>query len=71
MTPDKEATLLAIPEICVDKMIALYHTSLFVGHQGIVKNIPHYERQIFHSKLNALPKILYKRLSYMPTSQTR
>ena len=29
MTPDKEAAVLAIPEICVDKIIALYHTSLF------------------------------------------
>ena len=35
--PDKEATLLAIPEICVDKIIALYHASLFAGHQGGVK----------------------------------
>ena len=37
MTPDKEAAILAIPEICVDKIIALYHTSLFAGHQGVVK----------------------------------
>ena len=36
-TPDKEAAVLAIPEICVDKIIALYHTSLFAGHQGVVK----------------------------------
>ena len=36
-TPDKEMTLLAIPEICVDKIIALYHMSLFAGHQGVVK----------------------------------
>ena len=35
--PDKEAALLAIPEICVDKIIALYHMSLFAGHQGVVK----------------------------------
>ena len=35
--PDKEAAVLAIPEICVDKIIALYHTSLFAGHQGVVK----------------------------------
>ena len=35
--PDKEAALLAIPEICVDKIIALYHASLFAGHQGVVK----------------------------------
>ena len=37
MTPDKEAAVLAIPEICVDKIIALYHTSLFTGHQGVMK----------------------------------
>ena len=36
-TPDKEAAVLAIPEICVDKIIALYHTCLFAGHQGVVK----------------------------------
>ena len=34
-TSDKEAALLAIPEICVDKIIALYHASLFTGHQGL------------------------------------
>ena len=35
--PDKEAALLAIPKVCIDKIIALYHASLFVGHQGVVK----------------------------------
>ena len=35
--PDKETALLAIPEICVDKIIALYHAGLFAGHLGIVK----------------------------------
>ena len=37
MMPDKEAAVLAIPEICIDKIIALYHTSLFAGHQGVIK----------------------------------
>ena len=37
MMPDKESAVLAIPEICVDKIIMLYHTSLFTGHQGVVK----------------------------------
>ena len=36
-TPDKETALLAIPEICVDKIIVLYQASLFTGHQGVVK----------------------------------
>ena len=35
--PDKERALLAIPKVCVDKSIALYHVSLFAGHQGVVK----------------------------------
>ena len=35
--PDKEKTLLAIPEICADKIIELYHTSLFAGCQGVRK----------------------------------
>ena len=35
--PDKESAVLVIPEICIDKIIALYHTSLFTGHQGVVK----------------------------------
>ena len=34
---DKEKSLLAIPEICADKIIGLYHTSLFMGHQGVIK----------------------------------
>ena len=26
-----------MPEICADKIIELYHTSLFAGHQGVIK----------------------------------
>ena len=37
MTPDKETALLAIPKICVNKIIALYYASLFTGHQSVVK----------------------------------
>ena len=35
--PEKETALLAIPEVCADKILTLYHSSLFVGHQGIIK----------------------------------
>ena len=34
---DKEKALLAIPENCADKIIELYHSSLLVGHQGVIK----------------------------------
>ena len=37
VTPDKEAAVLAIQETCVDSIIALYHSSLFTGHQGVIK----------------------------------
>ena len=33
----KETALLAIPEMCADKIITLYHSSLFAGHQGVIK----------------------------------
>ena len=41
--PDKEAAVLAIPEICIDKIIALYHTSLFHRSSGCSENISHNE----------------------------
>ena len=37
ITPEKEAAVLAVPEICTDKIITLYHSSLFAGHQGVIK----------------------------------
>ena len=37
ITPEKETALLAILEICADKIITLYHSSLFAGHQGVIK----------------------------------
>ena len=35
--PEKETAVLAIPETCPDKIITLYHESLFAGHQGVIK----------------------------------
>ena len=35
--PDRETALLAVPELCADKTIMLYHTCLFAGHQGVIK----------------------------------
>ena len=37
ITPNKEKGLLAVPEVCADKIIMLYHASLFAGHQGMIK----------------------------------
>ena len=35
--PGKETALLAILEMCADKIINLYHSNLFAGHQGVIK----------------------------------
>ena len=37
VNPEKEKVVLAVPEACVDKIITLYHSSLFAGHQGVIK----------------------------------
>ena len=35
--PGREMALLAIPEICADKIITLCHSNLFAGHQVVIK----------------------------------
>ena len=35
--PKKETAVLAVPEICADKITTLYHSRLSVGHQGVIK----------------------------------
>ena len=77
MTPDKEAAVLAIPEVCIDKIITLYHTSLFAGHQGVVKtyltmkdkffipNLMHYVR----SFINGCHVCQLSRSDKLPTRQ--
>ena len=37
INPEKETVVLAVPESCTDKIITLYHKSLFTGHQGVIK----------------------------------
>ena len=66
-TPDKEAAVLVIPETCIDKIIALYHTSLSGRSPRCSENISYNEGQIFHSKFDALFEIFHKGMPYMPT----
>ena len=37
ISSDKEAAALAVPESCADRIITLYHKSLFAGHKGVIK----------------------------------
>ena len=64
--PNKERALLAIPENCVDKIIDLYHSSLFGGHQGIIKTYLTISDKFF---IHALLEISFKCLSHLPVVQ--
>ena len=67
--PDKEATVLAIPEVCADKIITLYHSSLlFAGHQGVIKMYLMVNDKFFIPNLIHYLCFLYKRFSYLSTS---
>ena len=37
ISSDKETAVLAVPKTCTDRIIILYHKSLFAGHQGVIK----------------------------------
>ena len=36
VSPKNEIVVLEVPEACTDKIITLYHLSLFAGHQGVI-----------------------------------
>ena len=48
--PDKETSVLAVPETCADRIIMLYHSSLFAGHQGMIKTYLTISEKIVHTK---------------------
>ena len=51
-TPEKETALLAIPELCTEKIITLYHLSVFAGHQGVIKTNLTIGDKFFHTRFN-------------------
>ena len=59
---NKEKAALAIPEIFVDQMIALYHSSLFAGHQGVVKT---YFQYLTMSDKFFIPDLMHYLRSYI------
>ena len=36
IAPEKETAVLVVPKSCIDKVVALYHSSLSTGHQGVI-----------------------------------
>ena len=63
-TLDKEKALLAIPENCVDKIIELYHSSLFAGHQGVIKMYLTISNKFF------IPHLMHYLRSYLSACHT-
>ena len=64
INPEKETAVLAIPEECVDKIITLYHKSLFVGHQGVIKTYLTISDKFF------IPNIIHYLRSYIKGCHT-
>ena len=58
-SPEKETATLAIPEICTDKILTLYHSSLFAGHQGVIKTYLTISDKFF------IPNLIYYPRSYI------
>ena len=54
ITLEKELAVLALPESCTDKIITLYHSILFAGHQGVIKTYLTISDKFFYSKSNTL-----------------
>ena len=59
ISPEKETTVLAVPETCMDKIITLYHKSLFAGHQGVIKTYLTMNDQFF------IPNLIHYLRSYI------
>ena len=59
ITPEKETAVIAVPEKCVDKIIALYHSSLFMGHQGVIKTYLAMSEKFF------IPNLIHYLRSYI------
>ena len=46
-TPVKESAVLATPESCKDRIVTLYHSSIFAGHQGVIKTYLTINKMLF------------------------
>ena len=68
ITPEKETAVLAVPEMCTDKIITLYHSSSFAGHQGVIKTYLTISNKFFIPNPYTLPLVLYKRMSHISIS---
>ena len=64
-TPEKETAPLAIPETCANKIITLYHSSLFAGHEGVIKKYLTTGDMFFIPGLICYLYYIYIKMSYL------
>ena len=57
--PEIETAVLVIPGMCADKIITLYHKSLFAGHQGVIKTYLTISDKFF------IPNLVHYLMSYI------
>ena len=65
---EKETAILAVSETCRDKIITLYHSSLFAGHQGAIKTYLTISDKFFIPNLIHYLRSYIKRLPFVSTS---
>ena len=58
-TPEKESAVLTVPGTCADKIITLYHSSLFARHQGVIKTYLTISNKFF------IPNLIHYLRSYI------
>ena len=68
ISSDKETAVLAVPESFADRIITLYHKSLFAGHQGVIKTYLTISDKFVIPNLIHYLRSYIKRLSFMSTS---
>ena len=61
---EKETTVLAVPETCADRIIMLYHCSLFAGHQDMIKTYLTISAKFF------IPNLIHYLRSYIKGCHT-
>ena len=59
ITLEKESAVLALPETCTDKIITLYHSSLFAGYQSVIKTYLTISNKFF------IPNLIHYLRSYI------
>ena len=59
ISSEKETAVMALPETCANKIITLYHKSLFAGHQGVIKTYLTISEKFF------IPNLIHYLRSYI------